>query len=150
MDGSGPVAGPAGLVLLKIPSRRTPSVVARVPAGLVPPVRVRRGLTLEDVAKVEEWKLELPGVIVEVEPQRVYPTSRFAAHLLGYVREVSEEQTEARAATGAATWSGRPGLERLLDEYLRGQDGGERIEVDALGRPVRRHASARSPIRAAR
>ena len=40
------------------------------------PVRIRRGLTLEDVAKVEEWKLELPGVIVEVEPQRAYPTSR--------------------------------------------------------------------------
>ena len=33
---------------------------------------------------------------------------------------------------------GQSGLERLLDEYLRGQDGGERIEVDAMGRPVRR------------
>src|SRR3989475_9007361 len=33
---------------------------------------------------------------------------------------------------------GQTGLERLLDEYLRGQDGGERIEVDAMGRPVRR------------
>ena len=31
---------------------------------------------------------------------------------------------------------GQTGLERLLDEYLRGRDGGERIEVDALGRPV--------------
>src|SRR5258705_12111307 len=31
---------------------------------------------------------------------------------------------------------GQSGLERLLDEYLRGRDGGERIEVDALGRPV--------------
>src|SRR4030095_15324662 len=33
---------------------------------------------------------------------------------------------------------GQSGLERLLDEHLRGQDGGERIEVDAMGRPVRR------------
>src|SRR5262245_66185885 len=32
---------------------------------------------------------------------------------------------------------GQTGLERLLDEYLRGRDGGERIEVDAMGRPVR-------------
>src|SRR5207247_42215 len=96
----------------------------------------RRGLTLQDVAKVEEWKLELPGVITEVEPQRVYPTGRFAAHLLGYVREASDDQLkQGRYRRGEMVGQSR--LERLLDEYLRGQDGGERIEVDAMGRPVR-------------
>jgi penicillin-binding protein 2 len=75
------------------------------------------------------------GVIVEVEPQRTYPTSTFAAHLLGYVREVSDEQMkQGRYRRGDMI--GQSGLERLLDEYLRGRDGGERIEVDALGRPV--------------
>ena len=69
------------------------------------PVRVRRGLTLEDVTKVEERKLELPGVIVEVEPQRTYPTSTFAAHLLGYVREVSDEQARALRAGAEVTLS---------------------------------------------
>ena len=78
--------------LLGIPYRELTEVAARVHGDPAAPVRVRRGLTLEDVAKIEEWKLELPGVIVEVEPQRVYPTGRFAAHLLGYVREVSDEQ----------------------------------------------------------
>jgi penicillin-binding protein 2 len=91
---------------------------------------------MEDVAKVEEWKLELPGVIVEVEPQRAYPTSRFAAHLLGYVREASDEQMkQGRYRRGELV--GQTGLERLLDEFLRGRDGGERIEVDAMGRPIR-------------
>src|SRR5437016_8194105 len=86
--------------------------------------------------KVEEWKLELPGVIVEVEPQRVYPNSRFAAHLLGYVREANDEQLkQGRYRRGDMV--GQTGLERLLDEFLRGKDGGERIEVDAMGRPVR-------------
>src|SRR5262249_41962852 len=71
----------------------------------------------------------------EVEPQRVYPTSTFAAHLLGYVREVNDEQMkQGRYRRGDMI--GQSGLERLLDEYLRGRDGGERIEVDALGRPV--------------
>jgi penicillin-binding protein 2 len=73
---------------------------------------------------------------VEVEPQRVYPTSRFAAHLLGYVREASDEQLkQGRYRRGDMV--GQSGLERLLDEFLRGKDGGERIEVDAMGRPVR-------------
>jgi len=122
-------------VLLKIPLTELQDALARVPADSLRPVRVRRGLSLEDVAKIEEWKIELPGVVVEVEPQRVYPTNSFAAHLLGYVREVSEEQTR-RGGYRRGDMVGQTGLERVLDEYLRGRDGGERIEVDALGRPV--------------
>ena len=123
-------------VLLKIPYAELDDALGRVPGDPLMPVRVRRGLTLEEVAKVEEWKLELPGVIVEVEPQRMYPTSRFAAHLLGYVREANEEQLrQGRYRRGDMV--GQSGLERLLDQCLRGTDGGERIEVDALGRPIR-------------
>lgn len=122
--------------LLGIPYRDLEESIARVSLDSFQPVRVRRGLTLDDVAKVEEWKLELPGVIVEVEPQRIYPSSRFAAHLLGYVREASDEQLrQGRYRRGDMV--GQTGLERLLDEYLRGRDGAERIEVDAGGRPVR-------------
>jgi penicillin-binding protein 2 len=122
--------------LLRIPFVELSESVAKVAPDSFLPVRVRRGLALEDMAKVEEWKLELPGVIVEVEPQRAYPSSRFAAHLLGYVREASDEQLkQGRYRRGDMV--GQSGLERLLDEHLRGRDGGERIEVDALGRPVR-------------
>ena len=122
-------------VLLKIPLSDLQEALDRVPPDSFRPVRVRRGLTLEEVTKVEERKLELPGVVVEVEPQRVYPTSTFAAHLLGYVREVSDDQMkQGRYRRGDMI--GQSGLERLLDEYLRGRDGGERLEVDAMGRPV--------------
>jgi penicillin-binding protein 2 len=119
--------------LLRIPYRELTEVVSRAHGDATAPVRVRRGLTLEDVAKIEEWKLELPGVIVEVEPQRVYPTGRFATHLLGYVREVSDEQMR-QGLYRRGDMVGQTGLERLLDDYLRGQDGGESVEVDALGR----------------
>ena len=123
-------------VLLKIPLTDLRASLDRVPPDSLRPVRVRRGLSLAEVTEVEERKLELPGVIVEVEPQRVYPTSTFAAHLLGYVREVSDEQMKpGRYRRGDMI--GQSGLERVLDEYLRGKDGATRIEVDALGRPVR-------------
>ncbi|MGH7277524.1 MAG: penicillin-binding protein 2, partial [Candidatus Rokuibacteriota bacterium] len=76
------------------------------------------------------------GVIVEVEPQRAYSSSRFAAHLLGYVREANDEQMkQGRYRRGELV--GQTGLERLLDDFLRGKDGGEQIEVDAMGRQVR-------------
>jgi penicillin-binding protein 2 len=122
--------------LLQIPFADLQDAVSKVSPDSILPVRVRRGLTMDDVARVEEWKLELPGVIVEVEPQRAYPNSRFAAHLLGYVREASDDQLKAgRYRRGDMV--GQSGLERLLDEFLRGTDGGERIEVDAMGRQVR-------------
>ena len=123
-------------VLLQIPFQELVDAVAKVSSDSFLPVRIRRGLSIADMQKVEEWKLELPGVIVEVEPQRVYPNSRFAAHLLGYVREANDEQLkQGRYRRGDMV--GQTGLERLLDEFLRGKDGGERIEVDAMGRPVR-------------
>ena len=122
--------------LLGLPYQELVDAVKRVPPDSFLPVRIRRGLTMEDVAKVEEWKIELPGIIVEVEPQRAYPTSRFAAHLLGYVREANDEQMkQGRYRRGELV--GQTGLERLLDEFLRGRDGGERIEVDAMGRAIR-------------
>jgi penicillin-binding protein 2 len=121
--------------LLRIPYAELDEALGR-PADSLTPVRVRRGLTLEEVARIEEWKLELPGVVIEVEPQRLYPHSRFAAHLLGYVREANDEQLkQGRYRRGDMI--GQSGLERLLDHYLRGREGGERIEVDALGRPIR-------------
>jgi penicillin-binding protein 2 len=122
--------------LLQMPFADLQDAVSKVSPDSILPVRVRRGLSMDDVAKVEEWKLELPGVIVEVEPQRAYPNSRFAAHLLGYVREASDEQLKGgRYRRGDMV--GQTGLERLLDEFLRGKDGGERIEVDAMGRQIR-------------
>src|SRR3989449_2391016 len=128
------LGGLAGL--LQIQFQELQAAVAKVSSDSFLPVRIRRGLSIADMQKVEEWKLELPGVIVEVEPQRVYPNSRFAAHLLGYVREANDEQLkQGRYRRGDMV--GQTGLERLLDEFLRGKDGGERIEVDAMGRPVR-------------
>ena len=122
-------------VLLKIPIAELQEALARVPADSIRPVRIRRNLSLQDVATVQELRGELPGVIVEEEPQRVYPTNTLAAHLLGYVREASDEQLrQGRYRRGDMI--GQSGLERLLDEHLRGRDGGERFEVDALGRPV--------------
>jgi penicillin-binding protein 2 len=122
--------------LLHAPPGELRSRFARVAADSPWPVRVWRGLTLDEVARLEEWRLDLPGVSVEVESQRTYPGTDFAAHLLGYVREA----TEADLVGGPLRRGdliGQTGLERLQDEHLRGRDGAEQIEVDAHGRPIR-------------
>jgi penicillin-binding protein 2 len=121
--------------LLRVPAADLHERFARVPPDSPWPVRVSRGLTLDEVSRIEEWKLDLPGVTIEVETQRAYPSMRFAAHLLGYVREVSEsDMSRGRFRRGDLV--GQSGLERLYDDYLRGRDGAEQIEVDAHGRPI--------------
>src|SRR5262245_60718545 len=122
--------------LLQTPASELRERVARVSADSPWPIRLSRGLTLDEVARIEEWRLELPGVTVEVEPQRAYPGVRFAAHLLGYVREASDQDL-GRNGLRRGDLVGQTGLERLHDEHLRGRDGGEQVEVDAYGRLIR-------------
>ncbi|MGH7264003.1 MAG: penicillin-binding protein 2 [Candidatus Rokuibacteriota bacterium] len=122
--------------LLDIPVAELWERFARVPPDSAWPVRLSRDLTLAEVSRVAEWQLDLPGVSVEVESQRAYPSARFAAHLLGYVREVSESDL-ARGRFRRGDVIGQSGLERLYDDYLRGRDGAEQLEVDAYGQPIR-------------
>jgi penicillin-binding protein 2 len=124
----------AGLV--QTPASELRERLGRVSSDSPWPLRLLRGLTLEEVARIEEWRLDLPGVTVEVEPQRAYPGVRFAAHLLGYVREASDQDL-GRSGLRRGDLVGQTGLERLHDEHLRGRDGGEQVEVDAYGRLIR-------------
>lgn len=123
-------------ILLKVPVSELEAPVRERANDSRWPVRLRRGLSFDEAIRVQEWRGELPGVVVEVEPQRSYPSSRFAAHLLGYVRQAPSGPLgpgPARAGSSA----GQSGLERLFDELLKGRDGGEEVEVDTFGLPVR-------------
>lgn len=104
------------------------------------PVRLKEDMTWEETAKVESFKFEMPGVNLDVSPKRSYLYGTALAHLVGYLGEISEG--ELRTSPPSASYDpgdmvGRFGLERSLEEYLRGVDGGEKVEVDALGRRVR-------------
>lgn len=123
-------------ILLRIPVTELEADLTAAPDDSPRPIRIGHRLAFEDVIRVEEWRPELPGVLIEAEPRRGYASSHLAAHVLGYVREASAEQVrEGRYRPGALV--GQSGLERLLDEFLRGRDGAEYVEVDASDEPVR-------------
>lgn len=102
------------------------------------PLVLKEGLRWEEVAWVETNRLELPGIWVEVEPRRYYPEGPKAAHVLGYVGEIPEELLRAWKGKGYRVGDrvGRSGVERILEPYLRGRDGGIQVEVDAKGRQL--------------
>ena len=130
-------------VLARLLGTSRNDVASRIAAGRdtpFAPVRLRRDASETMVASVEESQLDLPGVFVEVEPVRYYPYHDLAAHLVGYLGEVSDADVRANKAAagyGPGALIGKDGLEREYDRDLRGRDGEIRAEVDALGRPSR-------------
>jgi penicillin-binding protein 2 len=103
------------------------------------PRKVKDGLTLREAALIESHRLDLPGVTVRAESQRNYPSGPTAAHLLGYVGEVSSDQLEKTeyAELHLGSIIGQYGVERTYDRFLRGSAGQKIVEVDAMGHEKR-------------
>jgi penicillin-binding protein 2 len=100
-------------------------------------------LILEDqgrdrAALVEQAKTRLEGVEVHHEPYRFYPQGELAAHLVGYMTQMTSAEFDRLSASGydSSELIGRYGLEAAWENYLRGKKGIERFAVDARGRRI--------------
>jgi penicillin-binding protein 2 len=113
------------------------------------PLSLARNLSFEQLSRIEERTDRLPGVEVEPESIRRYPGQSLACHALGHLGEISEDELTEWADRGynMGDLVGRAGLERQYEELLRGQDGADFVEVDALGR--RTHIFPELPSREA-
>jgi penicillin-binding protein 2 len=108
------------------------------------PVPVATDVPEELKIYLEEHAAEFPSVVVERSAVREYPYGNLAAHILGYVGQINDDElafVEAADDT-AKPYSlndeiGQTGVERTYEQYLRGTPGVRRIEVDAEGDPVR-------------
>ena len=102
-------------------------------------ITVARDLRFEQVSVIEFNRENLPGFSVLVEAKRSYPYGTAFAHVLGYVGEASPEEMEDSEDGSLAMGDlvGKYGLERLMDNVLRGVNGGRKVEVDAAGRDQR-------------
>lgn len=103
------------------------------------PRNVKGGLSLRQAALIESHRLDLPGVVIRAESQRNYVHGQEAAHLLGYVGEVSPEQLERDESQELHQGSivGQDGSERAYDRFLRGRAGRKVVEVHARGHEIR-------------
>jgi penicillin-binding protein 2 len=103
------------------------------------PLVLASGLTRDQVEFFEENSLRLPGLEIEVKPVREYPWGTLAAHILGYIAEISEKELDNPdfADYNPGDYIGKNGIERSFESFLHGDDGGRQIEVDARGRFLR-------------
>lgn len=100
------------------------------------PIIIASGITRDQLEFLEENRLRLPGIDIEMKPVREYPNGQLAAHLLGYLGEISEQELESESynAYNPGDYTGKSGIERSWERELHGTDGGRQIEVDARGR----------------
>ena len=120
--------------------------VRRYRAARYQPAVVFGDATDETIARLEERRAVLPGLVIQSEPKRLYPAGKAVAHLVGYVAEVTETDLSSNRYPGAGlgTIVGKAGLEREYDDTLRGAEGVRYIEVNARGRLVREDAGSAS------
>ncbi len=106
------------------------------------PVTIADRLSWEEVARVTANAPALPGVTPEVALSRHYPMGPDFVHVLGYVGPVSESDLEGLDQPDPVLQIpgfqiGKVGVERHLEDTLRGKAGSRRIEVNAVGRVMR-------------
>jgi penicillin-binding protein 2 len=103
------------------------------------PVVLASNITRSQLEIIEENRLHLPGVEVEMKPVREYTNGALGSHLLGYISEISEDELNSEGFEDyyPGDYIGKNGIERALEAELHGSDGGRQLEVNARGRVLR-------------
>jgi penicillin-binding protein 2 len=102
------------------------------------PIPLKQDITPDEVEFIEAHRDELPELETIDEQRRLYPRNGFAANLIGYVGEVSDDMLNdpRYAYYEPGDVVGKSGVEQSYDQLLRGQDGSQDIIVDSHGREV--------------
>jgi penicillin-binding protein 2 len=145
-------AGEAFLAIrdqLKIPAAMTDAQARRVMAvrnqmvmmgyRKYLPAVVAKDVSDKTVMVIEEMTESLPGVDVESETRRYYPNGSTAAHILGYMGKISDENKESYIEKGyeADAIIGLSGIEGNFESVLHGTNGFYKVMVNAYGERVR-------------
>ncbi len=99
------------------------------------PVRLKENLSWDTLAYLETHNKNFPGIRIEVFPRRFYHYGDIAAHLIGYLGEISKSElveTDTAFYRGGDL-VGKMGLEKLREKELRGEKGNSSSEVNARG-----------------
>lgn len=102
-------------------------------------VLIKRDISRREVAYIEESKMLLPGLRINVEPIRNYAYRDFASHVLGYLGEVSKDELKTLKFSryDPGDMIGKNGIEKIYESYLRGTKGYKEVEVDVSGRELK-------------
>ena len=98
-------------------------------------LKIAEDVPREVVAKISEKNSDFPGVTISTDTDRVYGYGKLASHILGYIGRITQDELDASGDYKYQNddYVGRTGIENLFEEYLRGVDGKEEIEMSVDG-----------------
>lgn len=125
--------------LLKVPAEAILEKLNEKRPSPFTPIKIKQGLSLNEVAYIESRKSDFPGLTIEVEVSREYLHSNIGSHFIGYIGKLNPSQLKDPAFRDVPpdAFTGQRGVEMLFDKPLRGVHGKKLIEVDALGRELK-------------
>jgi penicillin-binding protein 2 len=124
--------------VLEVPANQIGAAIRRGRHDPLTPIRIKDSASRDQVIYLEERAEDFRGVQIVPAYLRYYPNRELAAHVLGYVSEISKEQVAALRGQGyrGGDTIGQTGIESYYDRYLRGTAGLSQLRVDSLGRPI--------------
>ena len=107
---------------------------ARVYSAILPSL-FEQQISKEDYGYLQEKMHKFPGFFVQNRTLRSYPNP-IAAHILGYVSEVNEEDMENDPYYKMGDYIGKSGIEKAYETELRGVKGKRVVLVDVHNREI--------------
>jgi penicillin-binding protein 2 len=125
--------------LLTIPEDEIQKRVERAGFDSSSLIRIERGLSPAQITALQEYSHQLDGIEVDIEAVRDYPNGDVGAHVLGYTGELNDKELGQRRAEGyrMGDVAGKMGVEEAFEPTLRGEWGGQQVEVDGAGQVLR-------------
>ncbi|HEU5047072.1 MAG TPA: penicillin-binding protein 2 [Rickettsiales bacterium] len=106
-----------------------------------PPVLIKEHLSQDELAQFEFFKLNYPGIFLDIGQVRYYPFNESASHLIGYVGAIAKDETSEEDENALEYLPdfkvGKNGVEKMLESDLRGSAGVKQTEVNVHGVAVR-------------
>jgi len=102
-------------------------------------IRIARGISPTQITALAEYGSQMEGVEVDIEAVRNYPNGDLAAHIIGYTGEMSEEELAKMKPQGyrMGDITGQMGVEYSFESKLRGEWGGQQVEVDGANQVLK-------------
>lgn len=103
-------------------------------------VKIACNIDKEAALIIQEKSIDWPGISIEIEPVRDYPTGSLTANIIGFLGPISGQEEEYYSERGFVTNRdkiGYAGLERSFESILTGKPGKRVVEVDVGGKIIR-------------
>lgn len=96
---------------------------------------IAENVSKEVIAQISEKNAEYGGIVITTDTERKYDYDTLASHTIGYIGRIKQEELDESEDYEYQNddYIGKTGIESMFEEYLRGQDGKEEIEMAVDG-----------------